>query len=85
MAERPKAATADVLPVKTSVIGLAWLGLFSLFYSVGEEMGAWPKWPLGELSDLDLVFGFLAAAAVLVAFLVPVRAGAESGERRAAS
>lgn len=76
MGQRPEAA--DVLPVKPTVIGLAWLGLFSLFYSVGEEMGAWPKPSLGALRDLDLVFGFLAAAAVLVALLLPVRARAES-------
>jgi hypothetical protein len=73
--ERP-AAGADALdvPVKTTAIGLAWVGLFSLVYSVGDAIGAWPKWPLGRLRDLELAAGFLTAIAVLFGLLVSSRA-----------
>ena len=73
-----RAAAADVLPVRATAMGLVWLGLFSLFYSFGEEMGAWPTWNTGGLSGLDLVVGFLAIVAVLVALL----ASRASGELR---
>jgi hypothetical protein len=71
--ERPPSG-AEALPVKATAIGLAWVGLFSLVYSVGDAIGAWPKWPLGQLRDLDLVAGFLAAIAVLLGLLFSNRA-----------
>ena len=73
--ERP-AAGADALdvPVRATAIGLAWVGLFSLVYSVGDAIGAWPKWPLGQLRDLELAAGFLSAIAVLLGLLVSNRA-----------
>jgi hypothetical protein len=73
--ERPPAG-ADALdaPVKATAIGLAWIGLFSLVYSVGDAIGAWPKWPLGRLRDLELAAGFLAAISVLLGLLVSNRA-----------
>jgi hypothetical protein len=49
-------------------IGLAWLALFSLLYTLGEENGAWPRLSTGGLGDLDLFVG-LPAGAVLVALL----------------
>lgn len=73
--ERPPAA-ADVrgVPVRATAIGLAWVGLFSLVYSVGDAIGAWPKWSLGGLRDLELATGFLAAISVLLGLLVSNRA-----------
>ena len=67
--DRPPAA-AEAVPVKATAIGLAWVGLFSLVYSVGDAIGAWPKWPLGGLRDLELPVGFLSAIAVLLGLLV---------------
>jgi hypothetical protein len=55
--------------LRAASIGLAWLGLFALVYTVGEEVGAWPRPPLGVLRDLDLIVGFLAGSAVLAALL----------------
>lgn len=57
--------------LRATAIGLAWLGLFSLLYSLGEEVGAWPKPPLGSLRDLDLVIGLITGVGVLVALLRP--------------
>jgi hypothetical protein len=69
--ERPAAgADARNVPVKGTAIGLAWVGLFSLVYSVGDAIGAWPKWPLGQLRDLELAAGFFSVIAVLLGLLV---------------
>jgi hypothetical protein len=59
--------------LRPTSIGLAWLGLFALVYTWGDEVGAWPKLPLGGLRDLDLVVGFLAGMAVLAFLLAPGR------------
>ena len=59
--------------LRPTSIGLAWLGLFALVYTWGDEVGAWPKLPLGGLRDLDLVLGFLASLAVLALLLAPGR------------
>jgi hypothetical protein len=59
--------------LRAAAIGLAWLGLFALVFTVGEEVGAWPKPPLGALRDLDLIIGFLASLAVLALLLAPGR------------
>jgi len=70
----PARAGARDVPVRATAVGLAWVGLFSLVYSVGDAIGAWPKWPLSQLRDLDLVAGFLAAIAVLLGLLFSNRA-----------
>jgi hypothetical protein len=70
-----RSAAAGVLPVRATAMGLVWLGLFSLLYSFGEEIGAWPTWTTGGLSDLDLAVGFLASVAVLVALLASRASG----------
>jgi hypothetical protein len=67
--ERPPAG-AEALPIRATAIGLAWVGLFSLVYSVGDAIGAWPKWPLGQLRDLELAAGFFSVIAVLLGLLV---------------
>jgi hypothetical protein len=73
--ERPPAgADVEALPVKATAVGFAWVGLFSLVYTVGDAIGAWPKWPLVELRELDLVAGFLAAIAALLGLLFSNRA-----------
>jgi hypothetical protein len=73
--ERPAAgADARNVPVKGTAIGLAWVGLFSFVYSVGDAIGAWPKSSLGGLRDLELATGFLAAISVLLGLLVSNRA-----------
>lgn len=56
-------------PVRTIGLGLLWLALFSLLYTLGEESGAWPVIALGRLRDLELFVGFLTVSAVLVALL----------------
>ena len=66
------ASSASAL-LRATAIGLAWLALFSLVYTVGEEIGAWPKPPLGALRDLDLIVGFLAGLGALGVFLAPGR------------
>jgi hypothetical protein len=48
---------------------LAWLAVFSLLYTLGDEVGAWPKLPPGAFQDVDLYAG-LAAGALLLAVLV---------------
>jgi hypothetical protein len=70
----PAGAGVEAVPVTATAVGLAWVGLFSLVYSVGDAIGAWPKWPLVELRDLDLVAGFLSAIAVLLGLLFSNRA-----------
>jgi len=70
----PARAGARDVPVRATAVGLAWVGLFSLVYSVGDAIGAWPKWFLSQLRDLDLAAGFLAAIAVLLGLLFSNRA-----------
>lgn len=70
----PARAGARDVPVRATAIGLAWVGLFSLVYSVGDAIGAWPNLSLGGLRDLELAAGFLAAIAVLLGLLVSNRA-----------
>ncbi|PYQ66773.1 MAG: hypothetical protein DMF54_06730 [Acidobacteria bacterium] len=53
--------------------GLLWLALFSLLYSLGDEIGAWPKAPPGGFRDVDLFAGFAGAIALLVALVLPRR------------
>jgi hypothetical protein len=55
----------------TAVGGLLWLALFSLFYTVGDEIGAWPKLPPGIFQNVDLVAGLAGAVTLLAALLIP--------------
>ncbi|HEV8610377.1 MAG TPA: hypothetical protein VGS98_09975 [Thermoanaerobaculia bacterium] len=71
MGEGAPSPTSSLL--RATAIGLVWLALFALVYTLGDEMGAWPKPPLGALRDLDLIVGLLAGVAVLVALLAPGR------------
>jgi hypothetical protein len=69
MGEGAPSPTSSLL--RATAIGLVWLALFALVYTLGDEMGAWPKLPLGALRDL--IVGLLAGVAVLVALLAPGR------------
>lgn len=55
------------------VAGLLWLAAFSVLYTAGDEIGAWPELPPGAFRDVDLVVGFLAVIAVLVLLASPKR------------
>ena len=65
--------------VRPAAAGLLWLALFSLLYTAGDEVGAWPEFPAGAFRNLDLVVGFLAGVALLFAL------GIGSRRRRAES
>lgn len=54
-------------PARIIAIGLAWLGTFSLLYTLGEESGAWPTLSLGRFQDLELFAGFAGALSALLA------------------
>jgi len=51
------------------VAGLVWVALFSVLYTVGDEVGAWPKLPAGAFLNLDLVAGLAAGVALTVGML----------------
>ena len=55
------------------LVGLLWLALFSLLYSLGDEIGAWPNLAPGSFRDVDLFAGFAGAIALLVALVLPRR------------
>ena len=40
-----------------AVAGLIWLGIFSLFFSIGSALGLWPLAPEGRFAQLDLAVG----------------------------
>lgn len=56
-------------PVRTVALGLLWLAIFSLLYTLGDESGAWPAIPVGGFRDLELFVGFAGGVLVLVALL----------------
>jgi hypothetical protein len=49
---------------------LAWVALFSVLYTAGDEVGAWPKLPAGAFRDLDLVVGFIAGVTLVFALAI---------------
>ena len=59
-------------PLTRAVLaGLVWLALFSLVYTIGDEIGAWPNLPPGSFQGVDLVVGFAGAVALLGALVLP--------------
>jgi hypothetical protein len=72
MGDASSSTTPSLL--QTTEVGLVWLAIFALVYTLGNEVGAWPKPPLGALRDLELVAGFLGAAAAFFLLLSPGRA-----------
>ena len=59
--------------------GLVWLALFSLVYTLGDEIGAWPNLPPGSFQGVDQVAGFAGATALLAAFVLPSPQGSRFG------
>lgn len=54
-----------------ALAALAWLAVFSLLYTLGDEVGAWPKLPPGAFANVDLSAGLTAGLLLLVALLRP--------------
>lgn len=65
--------TSPLRRASPAIAGLAWLTVFSVLYTLGDEVGAWPKLPPGAFQDLDLVVGLSAGVAFLAALLLPLR------------
>ena len=59
--------------------GLVWLALFSLVYTLGDEIGAWPNLPPGSFQGVDLVAGFAGAVALSAVLVVPTLDGSRFG------
>jgi hypothetical protein len=55
--------------VRTVALGLLWLAIFSLLYTLGDESGAWPTIPVGRFRDLELFVGFAGGVLVLFALI----------------
>src|ERR1700687_3774159 len=49
--------------------GLIWLGIFSLFFSVGAALGVWPAVPEGRVAQLDLGVGLGFGVCLLLSLL----------------
>ncbi len=56
-----------------AIAGLAWLAFFSILYTLGDEIGAWPKLPPGAFQNLDLYAGLIAGLLLLVVLVLPPR------------
>lgn len=57
--------------MRRTVLGFAWLALFSLLYTAGEALGLWPRMPAGAYRDLDLVLGAIGVAALALWLILP--------------
>ena len=67
-------------PLTTAVAaGLVWLALFSLVYTLGDEIGAWPNLPPGSFQGVDLVAGFAGAVALFAAVVLSSPHGSRFG------
>jgi hypothetical protein len=64
---------------KAVVASLVWLALFSLLYTLGDEIGAWPNLPPGSFQNFDLFVGFAGAVALLAALVLPSPRGSRFG------
>jgi len=56
-------------PARPVALGLLWLAIFSLLYTLGDESGAWRTIPVGGFRDLELFVGFAGGVLALVALL----------------
>ena len=52
-----------------AVAGLVWLGLFSLFFSIGAALDFWPQAPEGRFGRLDLAVGIVFGIVLLLQLL----------------
>lgn len=64
---------------RAALAGLAWLALFSILYTLGDEIGAWPKLPPGAFANVDLVAGIGAGVLLLAVLVLPFRRKATAG------
>ena len=64
---------------KAVAAGLVWLALFSLVYTLGDEIGAWPNLPPASFQGVDLVAGFAGAVALSAALVLPSLEGSRFG------
>lgn len=55
--------------VRTAVLALAGLALFSLLFSLAADNGLWPPLPAGALHGTDLWAGLFAGVALLLLLL----------------
>ena len=63
------------LRAKPAVAGLAWLAAYSILFTLGDAVGAWPKVETGALGNLDLLAGMVAGACLLAILVLPPRRG----------
>lgn len=63
--------TSPLRRAAPALAALAWLAVFSLLYTLGEEVGAWPKLPPGAFVNLDLYAGLIAGLVLAVVLLFP--------------
>lgn len=65
--------TSHLRSAAPAIAGLAWLAAFSVLYTIGDEIGAWPGLPPGAFQNLDLVAGLTGGVLLLVVLLLPPR------------
>lgn len=63
--------TSSLRRAAPALAALAWLAAFSVLYTLGDEIGAWPKLPPGAFVNLDLYAGLAAGLALAVVLLFP--------------
>jgi hypothetical protein len=56
-------------PRGLAIAGLLWLGLFSLFFSIGAALDLWPTAPEGRFGRLDLAVGIVFGVVLLLQLL----------------
>ena len=63
--------TSPLRRAAPALAALAWLAVFSLLYTLGDEVGAWPKLPPGAFVNLDLYAGLIAGLLLLAVLFLP--------------
>ncbi|MEP6994140.1 MAG: hypothetical protein ABI968_06415 [Acidobacteriota bacterium] len=56
-------------PSGLAAAGMAWLGLFSLLFSIGAAQGLWPPPPEGGFGRIDLAAGIALGVFLLLRLL----------------
>jgi hypothetical protein len=59
--------------LRTALLALAGLALFSLLFSLAADNGLWPRLPAGALHNTDLWAGLAAGVLLLLWMLLPPR------------
>ena len=63
--------TSSLRRAAPALAALAWLAAFSVLYTLGDEIGAWPQLPPGAFANLDLSAGLIAGFLLLGVLLLP--------------